>query len=178
MLTASRSIRAGSWVYGVRSGLSVNDANIGRAAASYWLKGEQAQDQFHRADHAHRAVLRAVEVLPLGVRADHQADGAVGIDVVGAVLGVVLDHEDRRLGPVLAVADGLDEPAQRQVVAGHAGLRRERAGARARGVVFAQAHDDEAGQGAVLLEVLELLEETSRRCRCRGRGGRRFLEMP
>ena len=49
-----------------------------------------------------------------------QADGAVGVDVVGAVLGVVLDDEDRRLGPELALADRLDDPAQRQVVAGDA----------------------------------------------------------
>ena len=61
--------------------------------------------------------------VPLGVRADHQADGAVGVDVVGAVLGVVLDDEDRRLGPVLALRDRLDQPAQGQVVAGDAGLR-------------------------------------------------------
>ena len=107
-------------------------------------------------------------VLPLGVRADDQADGAVGVDVVGAVLGVVLDDEDRRLGPGLAVRDRLDEPAQGQVVAGDAGLGRERAGRGAGGVVLAQAHDDEPGQVAVLLELAELLEEDRRRCRCRG----------
>ena len=51
------------------------------------------------------------------------------------------------LGPVLAVADGLDDPAQGQVVAGHAGPRRERAGTGAGGVVFAQAHDHEPRAG-------------------------------
>ena len=104
---------------------------------------------------------RAVEVLPLGVGADHQADGAVGVDVVRAVLGVVLDDEDRDLGPGLAVGDGLDDPAQGQVVAGHAGLGRERAGPGAGGVVLAQAHDHEPGQRAVLLELLELRMKVS-----------------
>ena len=132
MFIASRSIRAGSCAYGVRSALSVNEANIGRAAASYWLSGGRP-----RISSIVRIMLTVLYCvlssgLPLGVGADHQADGAMGVDVVGAVLGVVLDDEDRRLGPVLAVADRLDEPAQRQVVAGDAGLRRERARASCR----------------------------------------------
>ena len=32
--------------------------------------------------------------VPFGVGADHQADGAMGVDMIGAVLGVVLDDED------------------------------------------------------------------------------------
>ncbi len=100
-----------------------------------------------------------VEVLPLGVRADDHAHRAVSIDVVGAVLSVVLDDEDRRLGPGFAVTYVLDDPAQRQVVAGHASLRRERAGAGTRGVVLPQTHHHEARQGPVLLKVLELLDE-------------------
>ena len=88
-------------------------------------------------------------------------------------------------GQYLLCADGFDDPAQGQVVAGHAGLRRERAGAGARGVVLAQAHDHEARQVAVLLELLELAEEgfgvvgvavaaavEPRRCRSPGTCGR------
>ena len=50
------------------------------------------------------------------------------VDVIGPILGVVLDHENRRLEPRFAVAHGLDQPAERQVVTGHAGRRCERAG--------------------------------------------------
>src|SRR5262249_51797393 len=111
------------------------------------------------ADQAHRAVLRAVQVAALRVGADHQADGPVGVHVVGPVLGVVLDHEDGGLRPVLALRHRLDQPAQGQVVAADTRLRRERARRRAGGVVLAQAHDDEARHGAVLLERAVLLEE-------------------
>ena len=44
------------------------------------------------------------------------------------------------------MADRLDDPAQGQVVAGHARLGRERARTGAGRVVFAQAHDDESRQ--------------------------------
>ena len=98
-------------------------------------------------------------ILSLRVRADHQADGAMGIDMIGAVLGVVLDHEDGHLGPVFAVGDRLDDLAERHVVAGHAGPRRERAGAGAGGVVFTQAHHREPGQVVILLEFAELADE-------------------
>ncbi len=100
----------------------------------------------------------AIEELPLRVRADHQADGAMGVDMVGAVLGVVFDHEDGHLGPVLAVGDGLDDLAQRQVVAGHAGPRRERSRPGAGRVVFAQAHHREPGQVVVFLVFAELAD--------------------
>ena len=75
-------------------------------------------------------------------------------------------------GQYLLCADGLDQPAQRQVVAGDAGLGRERAGRGACRVVLAQAHDDEPRQGAVLLELAELLEERVDVDRCRGCGRR------
>ena len=145
--TAFRSIRAGSVRIGGQIGLVGERGEHGLRRGVVLAQRRQPQDQLDRPDHAHRAVLRAVERFPLGVRADHQADGAVGVDVVGAVLGVVLDDEDRRLGPELAVRDGLDQPAQGQVVAGHAGLRREGAGPGPRGVVLAQAHDDEVAAG-------------------------------
>ena len=76
--------------------------------------------------------------------------------MIGAVLGVVLDHKDGRLPPRLAVAHALDQLAKRQVVAGDAGGRRKRAGPRAGGVVFAQAQHHQAGQLALLLELAVL----------------------
>ena len=55
--------------------------------------------------------------------------------------------------------DGLDQLAQSQIVAGHASRRCEGAGLRAVGVVFAEAHDDEAGHRALLFEVPIFFQE-------------------
>src|SRR5207248_2316217 len=46
-----------------------------------------------------------------------------------------------------------------QVVAGHAGLGRERPRRGAGGVVFSQAHDDEVRQVVLFLKLPELLQE-------------------
>ena len=53
-----------------------------------------------------------IDVPPLGVRANHQGRAAMCIDVVRAVLGIVLEHENRRVLPELAVAHRLDHAAQ------------------------------------------------------------------
>src|ERR1035438_8636756 len=53
----------------------------------------------------------------LGVGAYHQGDGAMGVHVVRAVLGVVFHHENRRLFPKLAFADGFRSET------GHVGSR-------------------------------------------------------
>jgi hypothetical protein len=45
----------------------------------------------------------------------------VTVDVVLAGLAVVLDNEDRRVLPVLAVRDRVDDLADRQVVVGDLG---------------------------------------------------------
>ena len=45
----------------------------------------------------------------------------MAVDVVEAGLGVVLDHEDRRVLPVLAVRDLVDDLADREVVVGDLG---------------------------------------------------------
>ena len=49
----------------------------------------------------------------------------MGIYVIGAVLGVVFDDEDRHLVPVFAVAGGFDDLRDRHIVASHAGGGRE-----------------------------------------------------
>src|ERR1035437_10586989 len=69
------------------------------------------------------------------VFADHEGSGAMGIDVIGAVLRVVLDHEDGSVVPVRTMGDGIDHTAKRQVVIGYRGLRRRLAGTRTAGVV-------------------------------------------
>ena len=57
----------------------------------------------------------------------------MGVDVVGAVLGVVFDDEEGGLGPEFRVADGLDELAEGEVVIGHQGGGGELAGGGRRG---------------------------------------------
>ena len=50
----------------------------------------------------------------LRVRADRERGHAVSVDVVGAVLGVVLDHEDQRAVPIDRVRDSVDDLAERR----------------------------------------------------------------
>lgn len=83
----------------------------------------------------------------LGVGADDERLGAVRVDVVGAGLGVVLDHEDRGGGPVRAGGHGLHEPAHRQVVVGDHGLGGGRPGLGALGVVAGQPDELHRRQG-------------------------------
>ena len=56
-----------------------------------------------------------------GVRADDLGERAMAVDVVETGLRVVLDDEDRRLGPEPAPRDRLDDPAEGQVVVGDRG---------------------------------------------------------
>src|SRR5439155_12125788 len=93
------------------------------------------------------------------VRAGHEAEGTVPVYVVEAVLGVVLDGEDARRGPEAAVRDPLDDAPEGEVVVGDHGGGLGVAGAGAGGVVVGEVDEDEGGQVAGALEVLELLEE-------------------
>ena len=82
----------------------------------------------------------------------------MGIDVVGAVLGIVLDDEDRHLRPEFAAARGSHDLAHADIVAGDAGVGGRRAGGRAAGVVFAERHDGEAGELAGEFCLLQILD--------------------
>ena len=118
----------------------------------------QAEDEFHRADHRRGGVKRAVHAAPLHVRADDEAAGAVGIDVVGAVLRVVLDHKNRHFLPKLAVRRGFNDASKREVVARDAGVGRERAGRRAARVIFTERHDCELRERAACLRVVQVVD--------------------
>ena len=99
--------------------------------------GRQTQQQLHAAQHGTRGVQGAVDHTAPAVRAQNQTNGATGIDVVGTILCVVFDDEDRRLFPVGAVADAIDQLTDRPVVVGHSCHRRGCSHPGALGVVFA-----------------------------------------
>ena len=107
---AFKSTRAGRWTYGEKSGWRrerLEHRPRGRVELRHRL---EAQDQLHRAEHRRRAVQRRIDRVPLDIGADRQGDRPVGVDVVRAVLGVVLDHEDGHLLPEPALGQALDEP--------------------------------------------------------------------
>ena len=98
-------------------------------------------------------------MIPLGVGRNHQRDDPVGVDVVRAVLGVVLDDENGRLLPELAFAQRLDNHAQGQVVVGHHRGRGRRTDPGAGGVVVAESQDRQLREVAFLFEPLDFLDE-------------------
>src|ERR1043166_1184733 len=59
----------------------------------------QAKNQFHRADHARGRVQRAVHKAAFAEGADDETHGAMCVHVVGAVLRIVFDDEDRHFLP-------------------------------------------------------------------------------
>ncbi len=67
----------------------------------------------------------------------------MSVYVIGAVLGVVLQHKDRGVVPVSAVRNGIDYAAKGQVVVGHRCGRAWQIGARASGVIVRQIQEDE-----------------------------------
>ncbi len=81
-----------------------------------------------------------------GILADDEGDGSMGIDVIGAVLGVVFENEDGGVVPIRAVGDGVDDPTEGEVVIGDrgggAGVERTSAA----GVIVGEIEEDEGGE--------------------------------
>ena len=74
--------------------------------------------------------------------------------MIGAILRIVFDHENRRFLPELALRDRFDESAESQIVVGDHGGRRELAHACAGRVIVRQADDLQLRHIAVALEPL------------------------
>src|SRR5205823_14413877 len=125
----------------------------------------------HRSQHAGRRIHGRVDVAALGVWADNQGHGAVRVNVIGAVLGVVLHDKDGGVLPETALAYRLDDASQSQVVVGQRGRRRRQAHLGAARVIVGQTQNDQAGHrtftleagqfgdkaiGALLIRVLEI----------------------
>ena len=89
----------------------------------------------------------------------------MGVDVVGAVLGVVFDDEDRSVVPVGAVRDGLDDAAESEIVVGDGSRGTRSAGGGTVGVVVGEIEQDELRQLSSLPffaganEIFEFVEE-------------------
>ena len=111
----------------MKSGVLVKQSNIGVAVASNWFMG--GRPRISSIVRRRLVVLYCVltTCAALRVGAGDVGRGAVAAHVVPAVLRVVLDGEDRHLPPEGRVAEGLDDPAEGEVVVGHG--RRGRGGA-------------------------------------------------
>ncbi len=80
----------------------------------------------------------------------------MGIDVVGAGLGIVFEDEEGGGVPEGRVGDGVDGAAYGKVVVGDGGVGRGPAGSSAGGVVVGQAEQDEFGHGvAAVFKIVE-----------------------
>ena len=113
-----RETRGSRARYGAGSADAAKAANSGVAAASYWLIGGRPRiSSIVRSTDAVEYIVESTAPR-LRPRARDQQHRAVRVDVVGAVLRVVLEHEDRGLGPEPAVRDRLDHAAERVVVLG------------------------------------------------------------
>src|ERR1035438_1784055 len=95
-----------------------------------------------------------------GVGAEDERRRAVRIHMVGAVLRVIFDDKDRRLGPELRVADRLDELAQREIVVADIRGWGELPGGRAVRMIVGQTENLQAGHITRCLESLQLGDES------------------
>ena len=101
--------------------------------------------------------------------------------MIRPILRVILDDEDRRLLPVAAARDRLDDSAEGEVVLGDHRARSESAGRRGTCMVASEADDRELRQIAVTLEGAEFLQPDIRPGRIRHgqiEGGIRGVHQP
>ena len=85
------------------------------------VHGGQAEYAFDGVEHGGLVVEVGDGFSAFGVGADDEAQGAVSVDVVEAVLGVVFDDEDRGFGPEGTLADAFDDAAECKVVVSNFG---------------------------------------------------------
>ena len=75
-----------------------------------------AENLFNSMDDTELVVIGAVDCVPFHVRPDDIASGAMAVDVIDSVLGIIFGDEDNAIVPIGAIADGLNDPADREVV--------------------------------------------------------------
>ena len=118
----------------------------------------QAQYFFDRSEHADRRVGSGDNRTLLHIRSNDESKTAVAADVVGAILGIVFNHEDERVVGVGAVGDLIDRQSYRVVVVGNLKFRRvhtETGGAEVAEVVMIIAQQSQTGHVVVLNLLVE-----------------------
>src|ERR1035438_1569243 len=142
-----------------RVGLALEGGGHGARAGIEVRHGLQSQKELHGAEHRGCIIHAAVDGVVLDPGGDEEGGGAVGIHVVGTVLGVVFEDENGRIGPKARFRDALDQLADGVVVIGGGGERGDLAGGGAGSVVVGEAHYNQARHIAGLLIFGELVEE-------------------
>ena len=84
----------------------------------------QPHDLLHRVQDAGLIVELADDLAAFRVRADDEAERAVGIHMVVTALGIILDDEDDGVAAEAALGDRFDDLAEGEVVVGDLGLGR------------------------------------------------------
>src|SRR5215469_783025 len=118
----------------------------------------QAENFLDCPNHADSRVALRHELPLLDVRTANQSNAAMGVDVVGSVLRIVLDGEDECRFRVRAVRYLVDDEPDRVIVVSYLQFRRVDAEYRLRehpGVVVHQPEQGEIGQLVVLDERIE-----------------------
>src|ERR1700686_435989 len=98
------------------------------------------------------------------ILADNQGDAAVGVDVVGAVLGVIFENEESSIVPIGAVGYGVHDAPDSQVIVSNGGGGLGFVLGATGGVVVGKAKQDELGHGVMARvaggnELVEFVEE-------------------
>ena len=78
-----------------------------------------------------------------GIFADDECDGTMGVDVIGAILGIILNYQNRSVYPVGAVRDGFDHAPEREIIIRHRSSRTRMPGRGAVSVIIGQIQKDE-----------------------------------
>jgi len=94
------------------------------------------------------------------IGADHISRRAKAADMVPAILRIVFNAKEARLGPETAMAEGVGDAAKCKVVVGHLGCWRRPACTGAACMVVGQADDAKLREGAGIFKLVKFLDES------------------
>src|SRR5262249_51547699 len=108
---------------------------------------------------AGRVVLSVDNCAAAGVWARAKRDGSISAHVIPAVLWIILNREDGHLRPEFRTAQSLHDPAERQIIIGHAGGGRWAAGIGAARVIIGETDNHKLWKLALLFELSQFVED-------------------